>query len=55
MKAIKEFLFGRRNQSVETFKSGVTTIYPSNQPAQWDWMIEFRVGMLYDRKTLFIN
>ena len=36
---------------ITTFNS----VYPINQPSEQDWMNEFRVGMLYDRKIIHLK
>ena len=55
MKQIKEFLFGRRTQPVCQIKTTYYTVHPTSRPSQWDWMKEYRVGMLYDRKITHLN
>jgi hypothetical protein len=52
---IKELLFGRRADAVCQIKLGCTTIYPPNQPNEWEWKQEFRVGMLHGKKTVYLN
>lgn len=29
--------------------------YPKNQPSQEEWFKEFKVSMLYDRRTIYIG
>lgn len=29
--------------------------YPKNQPSQEEWFKEFKVSMLYDRRTVYID
>lgn len=55
MTLIKELLFGRTAQPVCQIKLGFKTTYPANQPDQWSWMKEYRVGMLADRKITYLN
>jgi len=55
MKFIKELLFGRRADAVCQIKLGFKTTYPPNQPNEWAWKQEFRVGMMSDRKTIYLN
>jgi hypothetical protein len=52
MKKITEFLFGRVTNPLEPIKLGFKTSYPPKQPSEFDWMIEYRVGTLYDRKIV---
>lgn len=55
MTLIKEFLFGRRTNAVCQIKLGFKSTYPDNQPDQWSWAKEYRVGMLADRKITYLN
>lgn len=55
LKFIKNLLFGKQAEPVCTIKTTYTTVYPPNQPSEWEWMMEFRVGMLYDRKLIHLN
>lgn len=55
MKQIKELLFGRRIEPVCDIKLGFKTTYPQQRPDQWSWAREFRVGMLADRKLVYLN
>lgn len=52
---IKEFLFGRTATPVCQVKLGFKSIYPSNQPDEWTWKQEFKVGMLADRKIVHLD
>jgi hypothetical protein len=52
MKTIKEFLFGRRREAVEPFYPGITTLDIQNRPSFQEWCNEFRVSMLFDRRTI---
>lgn len=52
---IKEFLFGKRAEPVCQIKTGVHTVYPPNQPDEWAWKQEFRVGMLCGKKAIYLN
>lgn len=52
MKWIKELLFGIQQEAVCDIKLGIRSVYPLNQPDEWTWKQEFRVGMLYDRKLI---
>jgi hypothetical protein len=51
---IRQLLFGVRRAPVDTFIDGFTTLIPTNQPPEDDWMKEFRVSMLYDRKIVHL-
>lgn len=56
MKKIKELLFGKRTNSVERVTSGIRyTVHPKHRPNQWEWMKEFNVGMLSDRRIIHLN
>lgn len=55
MKHIKELLFGKRTEPVCDIKLGFKTTYPQQRPDQWSWAREFRVGMLADRKLVYLN
>lgn len=60
MKKVKELLFGKKtNQNSTTTvtktESIFRTTYPPHQPSQWEWMREFRVGMLSDRRIIHLN
>ena len=54
-KLIKKLLFGKQTEPVCQFKTSFTTTHPVNKPTQSEWMQEFRVGMLYDRKVIYLN
>lgn len=54
-KLIKQLLFGKPTEPVCQFKTSFTTTYPPNQPTEWEWIKEFRVGILYDRKIIHLN
>ena len=55
MKLIKEFFFGRRADAVCQIKVGLKTTYPPNQPDEWTWKQEFRVGMMCGKKAIYLN
>lgn len=55
MTLIKEFLFGRTAEPVCHIKLGFTTVYPANQPDEWEWKQEFRFGMLHGRKPIHLD
>lgn len=55
MKTIKEFLFGRRTAPVTTIKEGYRTVYPSKKPRQDQWMREFNVSLLHNKKAVYFN
>lgn len=55
MTLIKEFLFGRTATPVCQVKLGFKSTYPSNQPDEWTWKQEFKVGMLADRKIVHLD
>ena len=40
-----------KEEFVPTFKS----TYPENRPSEQEWMNEFRFGMLYDRKVIYMD
>lgn len=51
----KEFVFGVRREPVESISTGFKTLKPKNQPSYQEWVKEFRVSMLHDRKTIYLN
>ena len=56
MKHLLFILFGHK--SVTNIPRNVTefrTTYPSNKPSEQDWMNEFKCGMLYDRKIIYMG
>jgi hypothetical protein len=55
IKLIKEFIFGRRADAVCQIKLGFKTTYPPNQPDEWAWKQEFKVGMLCGKKAIYLN
>lgn len=55
MQYIKELLFGFEYQAVDQINLGLHTVHPDNQPSQEEWLKEYRVSMLYDRKIVYIN
>ncbi len=55
MKRIKEILFGKRADSLGIPKSGWTTTCHGPYTNFGDWCKEFRVSMLSDKKTLYIE
>ena len=55
MELIKKLIFGPRREPVDVISTGLRTIEPENQPSFEEWCKEFKVGMLYDRKTIHIN
>lgn len=55
MTLIKEFLFGRTAEPVCHIKLGFTTVYPANQPDEWEWKQEFKFGMLHGRKPIHLD
>jgi len=52
---IKQLLFGFTYQAVDNISTGLHTVNPDNQPSQEEWLKEYRVSMLYDRKIVHIN
>lgn len=55
MKLVKEFIFGRRAEPVCQIKTTLRTVYPTNQPSEWEWKQEFRVGMMCGKKAIYLN
>lgn len=55
MKLIKEFIFGRRAEPVCQIKTTLRTVYPPNQPNEWVWKQEFRVGAMCGKKAIYLN
>lgn len=54
MKYIRDFIFGVRREPVDTISTGLRVVKPENQPSYEDWCKEFRVSMMYDRKTIHL-
>ena len=53
MKVLKEFLFGRIADPVCTIKPGYHTVHAYPHPTtSGDWVKEFRVGILFDKKAI---
>lgn len=55
MEYLKELLFGFEYQAVDQINLGLHTVNPDNQPSEQEWMKEFSVSMLYDRKIVHID
>jgi hypothetical protein len=55
MEYIKKLLFGFEYQAVDNINPGLHTVNPDNQLSQEEWLKEYRVSMLYDRKIVHIN
>lgn len=55
MKKIKELIFGRVNSPVDTISTGVHTVHPKDEMSFQQWLRQYRVSMLYDRKTIEIG
>lgn len=55
MQYIKRILFGFQYQAVDNISTGLHTVHPNNQPSQEEWLKEYRVSMLYDRKPIYLN
>jgi hypothetical protein len=51
----KEFVFGVRREPVESISTSFKTLKPKNQPSYQEWVKEFNVSMLHDRKITFLN
>jgi hypothetical protein len=54
IKKIKEIFFGVKAAPVDKFVDGFTTLVPTNQPPEDEWMKEFRVSILFDKKIVHI-
>jgi hypothetical protein len=52
---IKEILFGRVREPVDTISTGFHTVYPRERMPFQQWLKQHRVSMLYDRKRIEIN
>lgn len=56
MKKIKTFLFGQRVDPIDNCNcKGIHHTYNKESINRDQWFIEFRVGMLYDRKIIELN
>lgn len=51
----KEFVFGVRREPVEPISTGFKTLKPKDQPNYHNWVKEFRVSMLHDRKVIHMD
>jgi hypothetical protein len=45
----------RDKPSVYKIDQKFISTYPKNQPSQEEWFKEFKVSMLYDRRTVYIG
>jgi hypothetical protein len=54
MEYIKKLLFGFEYQAVDNISTGLHTVNPDNQPSEQEWLNEYKVSMLYDRKIIHI-
>jgi hypothetical protein len=54
MEYIKKLLFGFEYQPVDNINTGLHTVHPDNQPSEQEWLNEYKVSMLYDRKIIHI-
>jgi hypothetical protein len=56
MKKIKTFLFGQRVDPIDNCNcKGIHHTYNKESINRDQWFIEFRVGMLYDRRIIEMN
>ena len=57
MKQLLFILFGHRDRvtNIQRNSPKFRTTYPSNRPSIQDWAKEFRFGMLYDRKIIYMD
>jgi hypothetical protein len=55
MKLIKEFLFGRRANPICDLNPSCHTLTPDKRLPFHQWVKEFNVSMLYDRKIVEMN
>lgn len=55
MKKIKELIFGRVRRPVDTISTGLHTVHPKDQMSFQQWLRQYRVSMLYDRRAIEIE
>jgi len=56
MKQLLFILFGHKTvTNSQKIVTKFRTTYPSNRPSEQDWKNEFRFGMLYDRKIIYMD
>lgn len=57
MKKLLFILFGHKDRvtNIQRIVTKFRTTYPSNRPSEQDWKNEFRFGMLYDRKIIYMD
>lgn len=53
-KLIKQLIFGKRCEPVDSISTGIHTT-PFNSPPFAEWCKDFNVSMLYDRKAIHIE
>lgn len=55
MKKIKELIFGRVRRPVDTISTGLHTVHPKDEMSFQQWLRQYRVSMLYDRRAIEIE
>jgi hypothetical protein len=56
MKHLLFILFGHKSvTNISRTETEFKSTYPSNRPSLQEWMNEFKLGMLYDRKIIYID
>lgn len=55
MNYIKQLIFGVRREPVDVISTGFHTLHPDKPLSYEEWCKEFRVSMLYDRKTAHLS
>ena len=56
MKHLLFILFGHKSvTNLQKFTPKFRSSYPSNRPSLQEWAKEYRFGMLYDRKIIYMD
>jgi hypothetical protein len=55
IKKVITFFFGERAKGEPIRTPKFRTIYPENQPSEYDWYKEFRVSCLHGKQQVFMR
>ena len=55
MNKIKEFIFGRKQESVCTISTKLHTVAPGTRISFENWCKEFRVSIMWDKRVVHIE
>ena len=54
LKKIKIFIFGERAKPIP-FKKGVRTLYPKERPTLDEWIEQYKVSMLFEKRVIYMD